>query len=272
MNIEENKKTNKEEEEKEKKQKIRNELVARFLVNLPASEQSDWNRLLYHALHAMWFYKDNCCTSPSPAPIDQTKRVKRRRRRRGQQQPQPLDDTDVKDLHAFCQWFFTTPLTPSYEQVHDFFYDYYYKIPVCGAVVIDRKHHKWLVVKGARSENFSFPRGKIDAGETDVACAIREVHEETGLNISTYINPHKFVDVWNKEKRIRLFFAEIHESLDLATSSKTPPPSVEINEVTWKDIPQYHSNDTINYIHRMYRDVYTYESRLAFLKICRWLP
>ena len=38
-----------------------------------------------------------------------------------------------------------------------------------------------LVVHRPRYDDWSFPKGKRDVGETDEACAVREVTEETGL-------------------------------------------------------------------------------------------
>lgn len=38
-----------------------------------------------------------------------------------------------------------------------------------------------LVVHRPQYDDWSFPKGKCDPGETDEACALREVEEETGL-------------------------------------------------------------------------------------------
>ena len=38
-----------------------------------------------------------------------------------------------------------------------------------------------LVVHRQRYDDWSFPKGKRDKGETDMACAVREVEEETGF-------------------------------------------------------------------------------------------
>ena len=38
-----------------------------------------------------------------------------------------------------------------------------------------------LVVHRPRYEDWSFPKGKVESGESDEECALREVEEETGL-------------------------------------------------------------------------------------------
>jgi 8-oxo-dGTP diphosphatase len=38
-----------------------------------------------------------------------------------------------------------------------------------------------LLVHRPKYDDWSFPKGKCDAGETDEVCALREVEEETGL-------------------------------------------------------------------------------------------
>ena len=40
-----------------------------------------------------------------------------------------------------------------------------------------------LVVHRPRYEDWSFPKGKLDAGETDLQGAVREVEEETGFHV-----------------------------------------------------------------------------------------
>ena len=55
----------------------------------------------------------------------------------------------------------------------------------CGAIVF-RKFHgniELLLIKHANGGHWSFPKGHVEEGETEVETALREVHEETGLTI-----------------------------------------------------------------------------------------
>ncbi|KAL3289276.1 hypothetical protein HHI36_003706 [Cryptolaemus montrouzieri] len=59
-------------------------------------------------------------------------------------------------------------------------------IPTYGAIFISKDNSHVLMVK-RYSGNWSFPRGKIQSGENPEECAVREVFEEVGLDISDLI-------------------------------------------------------------------------------------
>ena len=52
----------------------------------------------------------------------------------------------------------------------------------CGAVVYNPKKHSFLIIKMLNG-NWGFPKGHTEDQETDIQTAIREVMEETGINI-----------------------------------------------------------------------------------------
>ena len=52
----------------------------------------------------------------------------------------------------------------------------------CGAVVYNPKKHSFLIIKMLNG-NWGFPKGHTEDQETDIQTAIREVLEETGINI-----------------------------------------------------------------------------------------
>jgi len=62
-----------------------------------------------------------------------------------------------------------------------------------------------LVVHRSRYDDWSFPKGKADAGETDEDCAVREVEEETGLycRLEEELETTSYVDAQGRPKRVR---------------------------------------------------------------------
>lgn len=55
----------------------------------------------------------------------------------------------------------------------------------CGALVY-RKYHgntEILLIKHLNSGHWSFPKGHVEEGETEVETAIREIKEETGIDV-----------------------------------------------------------------------------------------
>ena len=67
-----------------------------------------------------------------------------------------------------------------------------------------------MLVKGcSKQATWGFPKGKIGKDETQLACAIREVWEEIGYDITTLVTESEYVEVAGKSigHPCRLFFA-----------------------------------------------------------------
>jgi 8-oxo-dGTP pyrophosphatase MutT (NUDIX family) len=62
-----------------------------------------------------------------------------------------------------------------------------------------------LLVHRPRYRDWTFPKGKCAAGESDEACALREVHEETGLHCSlgAELPATSYLDDRGRPKRVR---------------------------------------------------------------------
>ena len=59
------------------------------------------------------------------------------------------------------------------------------RIPCVGAVIVDRDGRYLLVRRGREPSQglWSIPGGKVEPGESDEAAVVREVREETGLDV-----------------------------------------------------------------------------------------
>ena len=53
--------------------------------------------------------------------------------------------------------------------------------PVCPVLLV-YDDGRILLVHRPRYDDWTFPKGKADPGESDEACALREVREETGFD------------------------------------------------------------------------------------------
>jgi 8-oxo-dGTP diphosphatase len=75
-----------------------------------------------------------------------------------------------------------------------------------GVVVRERKGvPEVLVVHRPRYGDWTFPKGKAEPGESDEACALREVEEETGLRceLEAELPSTEYFDAQNRPKRVR---------------------------------------------------------------------
>jgi 8-oxo-dGTP pyrophosphatase MutT (NUDIX family) len=68
-----------------------------------------------------------------------------------------------------------------------------------------------LVVHRPAYDDWTFPKGKAEPGESDEACAVREVEEETGLRCSLgrELPSTEYVDAGGRLKRVRYWLMRV---------------------------------------------------------------
>lgn len=104
------------------------------------------------------------------------------------------------------------------------FQEQYYKTAIealfeksCGAILFKREAGKLslLLLHETRSRFWSFPKGHMEAGETEEQTALREVLEETGLQVTLLSDFRESIEYGigaNKRKRVVFFLAEIQKN------------------------------------------------------------
>lgn len=83
----------------------------------------------------------------------------------------------------------------------------------CGAVIFreDNGVKKFLLIRNKRSAHWGFPKGHIEPGETKEETAIREVLEETGINIEIipgFVKNSEYSIQGKIEKSVSIFLAK----------------------------------------------------------------
>ncbi|XP_019708587.1 mRNA-decapping enzyme subunit 2 isoform X1 [Elaeis guineensis] len=87
-----------------------------------------------------------------------------------------------------------------------------------------------LLVKGWKAgASWSFPRGKKSKDEEDHTCAVREVLEETGFDVSNLLKMDDYIEVVIGQQRVRLYIITgVKEDTVFAPLTKK-----EISEISW---------------------------------------
>ena len=99
----------------------------------------------------------------------------------------------------------------------------------CGAIVVD--DGKVLLVKH-NAGHWDFPKGHVEEGETEIETAIREVKEETNIDIKIE-KENKYISEYSpKENVMKTVIYFIGEKV----GGEDKPQIEEVSDVKWVDV------------------------------------
>ncbi|KAJ2795000.1 mRNA-decapping enzyme subunit 2, partial [Coemansia furcata] len=181
----------------------------RFIINVPEEELQEIERICFQIEQAHWFYDDFVREANPSLPSMSLKTFAARM---------------FKHCPLLSQWAHNA------EAAYQTFLDYKFKVPVCGAIILNEELNKVLLVKGWSSRaSWGFPRGKINKDEPEWLCAQREVIEETGFDILPYLVEKHKIEIMQADQKIMLYIITgIAEDTQFIPTTRK-----EISQISW---------------------------------------
>lgn len=213
-------------------QHIMEELLARFILNLPLEELDSKGRFGFQLEQAFWFYED-FYRLPENAKANHSL-------------PKYTFKEFSSVLLAYCPIkvsILGLGLPPNTEKVDDLavisyvdeFYEYKSNIPTCGAIILNETNDACLLVRGWTSgSSWGFPKGKASKDEHPHSCAAREVYEEVSFDITPYIRKKNFLESHTKSQYLRLYI--ITNVKGISEFPFAPRTRKEIGDIKWHSI------------------------------------
>ena len=102
------------------------------------------------------------------------------------------------------------------------------QVLAAGGLVV-RADGRIAVIHRPRYDDWSLPKGKLDAGESFETGALREVEEETGVRgrIVEELSPTQYIDRKGRDKIVRWY------RMDLDGEPTAFAPNDEVDELRW---------------------------------------
>ena len=108
-------------------------------------------------------------------------------------------------------------------------------VVAAGAILwrLEKGELKLAIIHRSRYDDWSWPKGKIDKGETVAEAAVREIREETGLRVSlgVYLSEINYKLPNGDKKQVHYWAAKVS---DKAMADSKFKPSEEVEKVDWK--------------------------------------
>ncbi|CAM6097495.1 unnamed protein product [Calypogeia fissa] len=149
------------------------DLCSQFVLNAPEEELQSFERILFLVEQAHGFYEDNTMEHNAS-----------------------LKSLNLRDFTSlmFQSCAALRPYIAHIDDIYKDFTTYKIRVPVIGAIILDESFARCLLVKGWKRVSWSFPRGKKNKDEEDHNCAVREVWEETGFDISGLLQMEQYLE------------------------------------------------------------------------------
>lgn len=175
---------------------IRDDLWCRFLLNVPASELNDINRVFYHLECCWWFYVDHYdrqgfSTSTNNSNSTNEDLFLLFLQKLFDQGPAANSTFDiypcVRSSTVLRKLVTRTP-TRLRQAYMKYLYEYKYLIPVFGTAILYSVASDYyvLMIKAAVGDPWGFPKGKQNQHEDGIQTAIRETAEEIGFQLQEH--------------------------------------------------------------------------------------
>jgi len=186
-------------------------LCSRFIINCPevGDQLSEPVRICFQIEQAHWFYEDFYREEDKTLPAFHLKEF-------------------AKLIFNHCSLLKSHK--DNTEEILNKFNHYKTRVPVYGAVLLNPTMDKCLLVKGYSSRSsWGFPKGKINKDEAEIDCAIREVYEEIGHDLTGTIKEEDHIQFILKEQLIKLYIVpNISEETKFETRTRK-----EISKIEW---------------------------------------
>lgn len=125
----------------------------------------------------------------------------------------------------------------------------------CGAVIF-RRAEDWnvLLIRHTKGRHISFPKGHVEAGETESQTAEREIREETGLRVRVdrRFRAENRYNIRPDTQKLVVIFAALTEQEEI-----TPQPE-EIAEAFWAPIEEASTRLTYERDRKIMRDAFAH--------------
>ena len=127
------------------------------------------------------------------------------------------------------------------------------KVKSCGCIIIE--NNKVLLIQQKKGL-WGFPKGRVEKNETECETALREVKEETNLDVKIEDINKKYKDTYltkrNKFKEVIYFLAK-------RIGGEIKPQEKEIKNIEWVDLIEAVDRITMKSTKELYQKVLTEE-------------